>query len=240
MTRTPVLLLAAALLLVAAPARGQAEDPVEARAFEIEFRPLSDASEVVSPLLSAEGSVKLQPRLRVLTVQDRRSVIERIAAVLEEFDVAPRNVEVTIGLFLGTDRRDAEAGRGVAEAVPSREVRGVSETLGDFTRWNAYSPLGSRSITGAEGSRVEVPVGDDYRIAYGIEAVRDRAGGTDTMLRAFTLERRTGPDDAPVWRLVYRADIVLPSGRMLVVGAAQNPESKKALFVTLQARARQP
>jgi hypothetical protein len=231
---------ATALLLLAGSGvrAGDPSDPVEARAFEIQFRPLAEASELVTPLLSADGSVTLQPRLGLLTVQDRRSALDRIAAVLESFDVAPRNVEVTVGLFLGTDRRDAEAGRGVAEPVPSREVRGVSETLGDFTKWNAYSPLGSRSVTGAEGSRVEVPIGDDYRIAYGIEAVQDRGGGSNAMLRGFTLERRTGPPEAPVWRLVYRADILLPSGRMLVVGAAQNPESKKALFVTLQARPR--
>ena len=238
MSRAAAVATALVLLLGTAALANEPADPVEARAFEIQFRSLAEASELVTPLLSADGSVTLQPRLGILTVQDRRSVLDRIEALLEGFDVAPRNVEVTVGLFLGTDRRDAEAGRGPVEAVPSREVRGVSETLGDFTKWNAYSPLGSRSVTAAEGSRVEVPIGDDYRIAYGIEAVQDRGGGTNAMLRGFTLERRSGPPEAPVWKLVYRADILLPSGRMLVVGAAQNPESKKALFVTLQARAR--
>jgi hypothetical protein len=228
----------ALVLLAGAPAWGAPEDPLEARAFTIQFRSLSDASELVSPLLSADGSVTLQPRLGILTVQDRRSVLERIASVLREFDAAPRNVEVTVGLFLGTDRREDEAGRGLAEPVPSREVRGVSETLGDFTKWNAYRPLGSRSVTGAEGSHVEVPVGDEYRVSYGIEAVQARPGITNTMLRGFTLERRAAPGETEPWRLVYRADILLPSGRMLVVGAAQNPESTKALFVTLQAKAR--
>lgn len=228
----------AALLLAGGSVRGAPDDPIEARAFEIQFRSLSDASDLVTPLLTNDGSVTLQPRLGILTVQDRRSALARIASVLAEFDAAPRNVEVTVGLFLGTDRRQEEAGRGVAEPVPSREVRGVSETLGDFTKWNAYRPLGSRSVTGAEGSRVEVPLGEEYRVSYGIEAVQVRPGLTNTMLRGFTLERRGGPVENPSWKLVYRADILLPSGRMLVVGAAQNPESTKALFVTLQAKAR--
>jgi len=226
------------LLLAVSAALGAPEEPLVARAFEIQFRSLSDASELVSPLLSSDGSVTLQPRLGILTIQDRRSVIDRIAEVLEDFDVAPRNVEVTVGLFLGTDRRDEEVGRGISESVPSREVRGVSETLGDFTKWNAYRPLGSRSVTGAEGTRVEVPVGDEYRVSYGIEAVQDRPGQSNTMLRGFMLERRAAPGQETAWHLVYRADILLPMGRMLVVGAAQNPESRKALFVTLQAKAR--
>ena len=37
---------------------------------------------------------------------------------------------------------------------------------------------------------------------------------------------------------VYSAAVVLPVGRMLMLGAAQNPESKRALFLTLQARPR--
>lgn len=238
------LALAACLLatLAFAPAvanEAPGEDRVATRAFEIKFRSVADASELVSPLLSAEGTVTLQPRLRVLTVRDRGSILEQVASVLEAFDVPPRNVEVTVGLFLGTDRRDQEAGRRTAAPVPSREVRGVSETLGDFTKWNEYAPLGSRAITGAEGSRVEVPISDEYRVSYEIDAVKESASGSHLRLRGFTLERRVErPGAEPEWRLVYRADVLLPAGRMLVVGAAQNPESKRALFVTLKARPR--
>jgi hypothetical protein len=37
---------------------------------------------------------------------------------------------------------------------------------------------------------------------------------------------------------VYATSVVLPVGRMLMLGAAQNPESKRALFLALQAKPR--
>lgn len=211
-------------------------DPMGARVFELKFRPVADAAELVGALLSPEGSVSMQPRLRTITVQDHASVLARIPAVLADFDLPPRNVEVSLALFLGTDRREAESGRNVPADTPARDVRGVTETLGDFTKWNAYEPLGGRSVTGVEGSRVEVEISEEYRVSYVVESVEERRGAK---LKGLTLERRTrGADGAARTQVLYRTDIVLPPGRMLVLGAAQNPESKRALFLTLQASAR--
>ena len=98
-------------------AAASAAEPILARAYEVKFKSLADAAELVSPLMSAQGSVTLQPRLKTLTVQDRVSVLDRVASLLRSFDVAPRNVEIAMSLFLGTDRREQEAGRSIP---PSR------------------------------------------------------------------------------------------------------------------------
>jgi len=211
------------------------DDPLSARAYEVRFKSLADAAELVSPLLTPQGSVTLQPRLKTLTVQDRVSVLDRVASLLKSFDVAPRNVEIAMSLFLGTDRREQEAGRIVPPASMTTDVRGIAETLGDFTKWNAYESLGGRSVTGAEGGRVTVNLSEEYRVAYDVETVRDQS----VKLTHFVLQRLTrGPDGKERVQDVYGADVVLPVGRMLMIGAAQNPESKRALFLTLQARPR--
>ena len=209
--------------------------PVSARAYEVKFKSLADAAELVSPLLTPQGSVTLQPRLKTLTVQDRVSVLDRVASLLQSFDVAPRNVEIAMSLFLGTDRREQEAGRIIPPSSMTRDVRGIAETLGDFTKWNAYEPLGGRAVTGAEGGRVTVNLSDEYRVAYDIDTVRDQS----VKLTNFVLQRVTrGADGKEKVQDVYSAAVVLPVGRMLMLGAAQNPESKRALFLTLQARPR--
>jgi hypothetical protein len=233
------LLTLAALALVAASgligAQTPEADPVVARAYDVKFRSLADAEEVVSPLLSPDGSVSKQPRLKTITVVDRASVQGRIPALLAGFDLPPRNVEVTLSLFLGTDSREREAGRSIPAETTSRDVRGITETLGDFTKWNAYQPIGGRSITGSEGSRVEAELSDEYRVSYTIGGVQEATGRLK--LEGVTLERRVRESDGSVrLQVVYRADITLSAGRMLLVGAAQNPESKKALFLSLQAR----
>jgi hypothetical protein len=138
-----------------------AEESVTARAFPVRFRPLADAADVVAPLLSADGTVTLRPRLRMLVVQDREEVLDRVEALLLSFDLPPRNVEVTLSLFLGTDRLTAGRQRGGPGPEFSKEVRGVIETLGDVTKWIAYEPLGSRSVTGTEGATVTAELSHD-------------------------------------------------------------------------------
>ena len=94
---------------------------------------------------------------------------------------------------------------------------------------------GGRAVTGAEGGRVTVNLSDEYRVAYDVETVQDQS----VRLRHFVLQRVTrDADGKDRIQDVYAADVVLPVGRMLMIGAAQNPESKRALFLTLQARPR--
>ena len=221
------------VLLAAGLAR--ADETLSARAFPVKFKSLADAAEVVSPVLSADATVTLQPRLKTLTIQDRPAVLDRVAKLLESFDLPPRTVDVTLSLFLGTDRRDAEPGRSAPPASLTRDVRGVAETLSDFTKWNAYEQLGARSVAGMEGGRVTVGLSDEFRVSYDIEAVREQS----VKLTNFVLQKVTkGEDGRERVQDVYATAVVLPVGRMLMLGAAQNPESKRALFLALQAKPR--
>ena len=233
--------LSASLLLAgAAPAAGpsaasSAADAVSPRAYQVRFKSLTDAAELVSALLTPQGTVTLQPRIKTLVVQDRAEVLDRVATLLASFDLPPRNVEVTLSLFLGTDRREQEAGRSIPPEGLSRDVRGIAETLGDFTKWNAYSPLGKGSVTGAEGEKITVNLSEEYRVSYEIETVQD----ANVKLKNFALYRvARGNDGTESVQTVYTASVVLPVGRSLMLGAAQNPESKRALFLALQARPR--
>ena len=233
--RLATLLAVLAGAIGAAFAADPAQDAMSARAYEVRYKSLADAAEIVSPLLSPQATLTLQPRLKTLTIQDRVSVLDRVGSLLQSFDTPPRNVEISMSLFLGTDRRDQEAGRIVPPEAMTRDVRGIAETLGDFTKWNAYEPLGGRVVTGAEGGRVTVQLSEEYRVAYDIETVRDQS----VKLAHFVLQRIVkGPDGKERVQDVYSAAVALPVGRMLMIGAAQNPESKRALFLTLQARPR--
>lgn len=229
--------LAWAILLAAAALPVAAAEGLVARAYELKFKSPADAAEVVSPLLTADGQVSIQPRLRTITVLDRAEVHERIPGLLASFDLPPRTVDVTVALFLGTDRREQEAGRTAPTEGLSRDVRGVAETLADFTKWNTYRSLGGRSVASAEGSRVEIELEDGYHASFTVEAVSGSDGSLK--LRGFTLERRSrAADGTESVQVVWRADVALAAGRAVVVGAAQNPESRRALFVSLQAKPR--
>jgi len=227
--------LLAAAVLGAAVAGGRAEDdPVSARVFEVHYRPLADAAELVDPLLSAEGTLTLRPRLSALVIQDHRSVLDRAAAALASFDLPPRAVEVTFSLFLGSDRSDRRPGAG---PELTREVRGVLETLSDFTRWNTYEPLGSRSVQGVRGERVVTDLSDDYRVVFVIDSVHQTQGTTRFERLQLQQVRRDAEGQERV-RDLYTMGAVVPPNKLYVVGAAIDPDSKRALFLTLQTRPR--
>jgi len=234
-------MLAATAVLSAGALAAEPEDDAEritARSFEVRYRPLSDAVDLVSTVLSNDGSVSLQPRLRRLVVQDRPEVLARVGDLLDSFDLPPRTVEVTVSLFMGSDRRGEEAGRQTMPPEISRELRGVRETLGDFTRWTAFDPLGGRSITCVEGASVTTNLSDDYRVTFEIDAVED---GVDDRVsfRSFDLMRviRTA-EGTERTELLYRTRIVVPAGRDLLVGVASGPEARRALFLKLLAKPR--
>jgi hypothetical protein len=229
-------LLAAAGLL---PARAQAprdaaDDPLLARAFDVRYRPLADAAELIEPLLSADGKISWNKRLATLVVEDRVSVLDKVAALLVSYDLPPRNVEVTFSLFLGTDRRDENRPPAV-DGELSNEVRGVLETLGDVTKWSSYEALGSRSVIGAEGAKVVATLSDEYRVVFAIESVHEAQGVIK--FRQLSLQRLEPREDGePRVSDLYTASIGVGIDKLTVVGAARDPNSKRALFLTLQAR----
>ena len=224
-------------LCVGVPLRSaDADEAVEARPFEVRHRPLPDAVDLVSAVLSEVGTVSLQPRLRLIVVQDRPDVLDRVAQVLERYDVPPRNVEVSVSLFLGTDRRDAEAGRLAHPPEIAEETRGIRETLGDFTRWTEFAPLGGRTITCVEGFPGTVYLADDYRVEFHVDSVD---GEDRVTFDRFTLMKVVRTADGGE-RLVphYDAAIHIPVGKELLVGAASGPDSSAALFLKLLVRVR--
>jgi hypothetical protein len=236
-SRVPALVLAVALVGTAAAAAEPPGDPLTARAFEIHYQPLADAADVIDPLLSEEGTITLRPRLSVLVVEDRRSVLGRVADLLHAWDVPPRNVEVTLSLFLGIDRRDRDPRAPLADHGLSREVRGVLEKLSDFTKWTTYEPLGSRSVTGTEGDTVVANLSDEYRVVFIVESVHETHG--TVRLERLQLQRvSVGDDGAERVEDLYTAGMVLPAGKLKLVGAASDPNSRRALFLALQTRPR--
>ncbi len=209
-------------------------DEVTARAFEVHHRSLVDAADVVGAVLSDEGTVTLRPRLSTMVVEDRASILVRVESLLRSFDTAPRNIEITLTLFLGT-RRQPRSTREVTTGEVSSEVRGIMDNIGTFTNWTSYEPLGSQSVTGVEGDRVETQLSEQYRVVFTLEAVDDQQVKVDR----FALQRiRVDESGAERTEDLYKTAMVLTAGKPLVLGAARDPGSNRALFLTLQAQPR--
>ncbi len=223
-------------LLLAAWSVAPCADEMTARAFEVRHRSLVDAADVVGAVLSDEGTVTLRPRLSTMVVEDRASILVRVESLLASFDTAPRNIEITLSLFLGT-RRQPRSTRELTTGDVSSEARGVMDQMKDFTKWTSYEPLGNQSVTGVEGDRVETQLSEQYRVVFTLEAVDDHRD--KVKVDQFTLQR-IARDGSGLERTedLYKTAMVLTAGKPLVLGAARDPGSNRALFLMLQAEPR--
>jgi hypothetical protein len=214
----------------AAHAAGDDDDPIQARSYPVRFRPLADSAELVSSILSEDGEITMQMRLNRLVVKDHASVLDQIPSLLESFDLPPRSVEVSISLALGTQ---AEAGRTQSGGLHTRD-RGIWE-IAPITGFTAFDPLGKRAIVGVEGSTVTTDLSEDYRVIFEVDWVDDER----VKFKRFTLLRITRtPEGEEKVKNIYSAEITVKAGQPLLVGAAQAPNSKKALFLNLEANPR--
>ena len=212
------------------------EDPVGTRAYEVQYRPLSDTADLVSEILSPDGELTLKPSKKVLIVQDRRSILEQVAELIASYDLPPRTVEIRLSLFMGS--RDEGASPRVDDPEGNgfgRKVRGVMETLGDFTVWTAFEPLGTRVLSGREGSIVETAINENYAVAVQVGAVGDEVIAFDRFTLRAIIREPGKPDRVED---LITASVVVDAGRMTMVAAAKGPEAPQALFVALQAEPR--
>ncbi len=201
---------------------------LEVKVFTVQFKSVDDVAALITPLLSDFGMITLQPKLKTITVQDLASNLKKIDDAIKEYDLPPRNIEVIINLILATER---EGGGGGSIA---KEIRGVSEALSDFTRWTDYERIGSIVMTSTEGTESASFIGDAYRVRFFIEYASEEKGVIK--FSKFSLEKVVRSEGKKKYEQLWNIGLNLVDGKLLVAGAAKQPGSKRALFLTIQAR----
>lgn len=226
--------LLAVLALAFGPAAGSgSDDPIEAEAFRIRYRPLAEAADLVGAVLSDDGTLTLKPKLKTLVVQDHRSVLDRIKPLVKSFDIPPRSVDVVVNLALASEpsRKGEEAGRHLGPRGPYRDLRGVLETFPNIGTWQDFELLGSRAVVAVEGTGVTTNLSGGYRVVFQVDSVEDER----VKFSRFSLQRVEEDEQGEeVVKNLYTNEIMIRPGATLMVGAARAPSSKQALFLTLQ------
>ncbi len=229
----PILAILVSLAL-AGVAFGADQEAVSKR-YTLEHKPLTDAAIEVGSLLGEEGTVSMQPGRNALVVQDTAEVQLAVERYLRAYDRPPRPVEVAVTLMLASDTRQEEAGRHAPLNALSAEVRGVMESVGDFTRWIDYEPLGKHDAASTEGGLVSARLDDTYGIEYRIDRIETATAGTRVRLSPFRLIRyQMSETGTETMETVFETSMSLPNGRMQVLGAASGAAAERALFITVQ------
>jgi hypothetical protein len=171
--------------------------------------------------------VTFSPKLRTLTVQDRRDVLDRVQDVINSFDLPPRSVQLTVTLIL------AGMGEQAAKQPISREVRGITDSLLNLPNWTEYKTLARRRSRAAREARRRSTSTTSGSSSTSSRSAR-AAGSSGSTARPAA--RGEGRGRAVTYRPVYRQTCNLTNDRLLTIGATKSESDSKAVFLAIRAR----
>jgi type II secretory pathway component HofQ len=210
------------LLLVVFSAAGAGE-AIITKAFTIKFRGVDEAVALVNGLLSEEGTVTMQPRMKTIVVRDLEKNLRQIETSLSAFDTPPPSVELSIKLVLAKKSENA--------SVVSQEIKDIGK-LGEVLRFNDYTLLDNGLITSEEGRNATLNLAKDYQVSYVTDVIQE--GNGVIRLKNFQLnKRKRGRSKEESLIPLLSVTVNLRNSETLVLGASQFEESNQALLIIL-------
>jgi hypothetical protein len=216
-----VALLVAASAMQAEPPAPDAAKALTVRTFTFRYKDADKAAGVIKPLLSAEGSMSIQPGTKSLVVTDRAENVKALAKALADFDVPPQSFRLSVRLV--------SAARVAGEtAKPADELKDVAPKLA-MLRYNSLESAGQAEFEGKEGDPgiVEMTTGFRADFKFGeYDAASDSIKVSDFHLSRLQKDQLTS---------LLKTSLNLRLGQTYIVGATRAPESQRALMIVLVA-----
>jgi len=203
------------------------------RVFQIRHSTVAEMSSAVQSLLSEHGTLTVHPHKSRITVHDTPDVVDRVAEVLAELDVAPGTYAVRVRLLRGTD----------AEVAPEQRAE-VNERARQMFPFAAYVEIGSTLIEGELKTPVSADIGKDYRVSFLAvpqRASKDLPFGMPKMGSRYTLQDLTlakvseKENGEQVMVEVIRSDVSISPGQQTSIGAGASEDSKNGLVLIIKA-----
>lgn len=209
--------LAAGLVLAGAGAApAQSEPALLVHAYTLRHQPAAEALSLVHPLLSRRGSVQLQPGGNTLVVRDEAAVVDRVTALLHEFDHPAKKLAIRIQVV-----RAGAGGEGEA-LEPELAAR-----LGELLRYESYRVLAAADLEARESEMARYELGEEYLITFQLGTLMS----SDRLkLHDFEVTRREDDEQS---RRLLRTQVNLRLGRPMILGLAKDESSRRALLLIL-------
>ena len=189
--------------------------------FTFKYKDAEKAAAMIKSLISAEGTMSIQPSTNALVVTDRAENLKTITKAITEFDVPPQAFRVIVRL-VGASRED----RGVR--VPD-EMRDIAPKLG-MLGFNSLEDLGSADVAGREGDPGIITLPSGYRADF---KFGDYDPTSDSVqVSDFRLAKQQSDQLTPLLKTTLNLRI----GQTYIVGATKAPKSQRALMIVLVAR----
>lgn len=216
-----IALLVAASAMQAEPPAPDAAKALTVRTFTFRYKDADKAAGVIKPLLSAEGTMSIQPGTKSLVVTDRAENLKALAKALADFDVPPQSFRLSVRLV--------SAARVAGDVPkPADELRDVAPKLA-MLRYNSLESAGQAEFEGKEGDPgiVEMTTGFRADFKFGeYDPASDSIKVSDFHLSRLQKDQLTS---------LLKTSLNLRLGQTYIVGATRAPESQRALMIVLVA-----
>jgi hypothetical protein len=215
-----VALMLAASTLLAEPAADRGT--LSVRAFTFKAKDADKAAAAIKTLLSADGSMSIQPSANSLVVTDHPENLKNIAKAIAAFDAQPAGQPVRISIRL------VSAGHVEGTAHVPHELEDVASKMAMF-RFNSFESAGEANVDGKEGDAevVDLP---GYRADFKIgeyDSPSDSVKVSDFHLSRLQKDQLAS---------LLKTTLNLRIGQMYIVGVSKTAQSQRALMIVITAR----
>jgi|SRR5205809_1158349 len=203
-----------------AAATAASAKPLSVHTFSFKYKDANKAAAMIKSLMSAEGSVSIQPSTNALVVTDRPENLKTITKALGDFDLPPQTFHLVARII--------SAGREANGARVPDETRDIAPKL-QMLGFNSLEDLGSADVTGAEGGPGIITLQTGFRADFKFgdyDPASDSIQITDFHLSKQQSDQLTS---------LLKTTLNLRLGQTYILGA-RNPKSPRALMIVLIAR----
>lgn len=213
---------------------GNAGAGMRVYAYTLKHQPAHEALALIRPLLSARGTVEVQPGDNTLVIRETRSALDRLSRMLVEFDHPPEELRFDIRIVRAGPRRSVIS-------PPEPDAGPLPEDLAGrlraLLRYDDYRVLASAGVTSQEGEEVTYDLGQTYSVSFRSGTVM---AGQRVRLEGFRIVkhvknpsnkgRQLGP------RELFHATLNLWLDRPFNLVLTQDESRQEALMVAISAR----
>ena len=193
--------------------------------FAFKYKDAEKAAGVIRSLISADGSMSIQPASNSLVVTDRAENLKTITRMLADFDTEAQKFRLSVRIVSA----------GLVEGNPPRvadDLKDVAQKLSLF-RYNSFEKSGEANVDGKEGDAGIVDMATGFRADF---RFGEYDPASDSIkVRDFQLSRLQGPQKDQLTSLL-KTSLNLRLGQTYIVVAAKAPQSQRALMIVLVAR----
>jgi hypothetical protein len=197
-----------------------AQKSLSVKTYQFKHKDADKATAVVKQLMSADGSISIQPATNSVVITDRAENLKAITAALAQFDTPPKAFKLSVRLIA--------ASRAEGAARTPDELKDVAANLG-MLRYNVLENLGAMNVDGHEGEPgiVDLPTGYRADFHFGeYDPTSDSVQISD-----FKLSRLQGDQLTQLLKTTLNLKI----GQTVILGATK-PAGGRALILVVAAK----